>query len=338
MSDPEPFHVLSPALEQAIAIAEVLRKSNPARPITGLVMPGEGKPRAVFPYHGVAPFSEADTADLAPLIPTGSRSTAWMLSRGEIRLGSITMPPAALRFYDKVWSLEAAAAAGLPVPRTWTEPGDIAAFPAFFKSRAEGGGRRGIAHNRSDLPEDTRDMIFQEYIASPGTYGVCFIATDGVVLAMHIHHEIESYPATGGSAVIIEQKRDDRLQMYAERLLGQSKYSGWGLVEFKYCPRRDDYVFMELNAKFWATSEFAFRNEPLFTRLLFDAEPVANPVSRLIFMHRAFARGPHFLARVLPRYLRGSELRFIAGMWQLSLARLLMPKPVLGLVRKARAR
>ncbi len=328
--------ILSPELDQARVVGQLLKRVDPGCRLIGMTMPGEGRPFSRHPYDLILPFSE-NVLSSVQLVPTGSRSTSFLLQRGNINLGSITMTPDVLRFYDKVWSLGVAEQAGVPSPKTWVHSHDIESFPVFYKSGREGGGDRGIAYRSEDLPRLSDGLIFQEYIASAGTYGVSFVAVDGNMRASHIHHEIESYPEVGGSAVVIEEVKNDKLARYAAAILRRSNFSGWGLIEFKYCPTRRDYVFMELNAKLWASCEFTFRNEPTFSRLLFDAEPLGRRCQRMIFMHRAFARGPRFLMTSLCRFFRSSELRFVNGMWQPGLARLIVPRRALALLRRFRA-
>jgi hypothetical protein len=71
-----------------------------------------------------------------------------------------------------------------------------------------------------------------------------------------LHHEILSTPVHGGSAVAVEAYESTRVQELARRLIADF---GWGLVEFKPCVRRGDFVLMEVNAKFWASIEFTLR-------------------------------------------------------------------------------
>ncbi len=324
-----PAVILSPGLDQSKAIAAILRRASPGLPVKGLIMPGEGKPVFRSPFDEIGQFIASGDIDTSRMIPTGSASTAFLLNRGPVQLGSATMMPEALRFYDKAWSLDVASQAGVPIPQTWFDPEEVPDFPVFYKSTEEGGGRRGLTRSADEIPGNPAELIFQEFISGRGTYGVGFVADHGRLVAVHGHYEIESYPELGGSAVAVERIHDPRLMEYTEALLRHTGFSGWGLVEFKHCPRRDDYVFMELNAKFWASCEFAFRNEPAFARLLFDGEAVGKPCDRMVFMHRAFSRGPDFMVRQLPALARGAELRFVPGTWQLAAARLALPKGVL---------
>lgn len=334
MPEQSALYVLSPVLEQAQAIALLLRRRSPRHRLIGVILPGEGRPLRRGAFDTIVTLAEAERMEKGEWLPTGSQSTALLLERGSVELGSITMSPDALRFYDKPWSINAAVGAGVPSPQTWINRAGITGFPVFYKSRAEGGGARGIAINAGELPLTDEDLIYQEIIATPGTYGVAFLASNGAVQAAHIHHEMESYPELGGSAVILERYDDDRLLRHAERLIAYSKFSGWGLAEFKYCPVREDYVFMEINAKFWATSEFAFRNEPAFTRLLFGVEPVQQPCRRAIYMHRAFARGLGFMTTTFWTYSAGADRRYIPGHWEIGITQLLLPRWARALIRK----
>ncbi|MEO8716287.1 MAG: hypothetical protein ABI369_14865, partial [Acetobacteraceae bacterium] len=73
------------------------------------------------------------------------------------------MTAEALRFFDKRWSITAAAAAGLPVPRTWIVSDDIDEFPVFYKPAEEGTGVRGVAHCHEEIPASGEEtLIFQE--------------------------------------------------------------------------------------------------------------------------------------------------------------------------------
>lgn len=329
----EMVSIASPSLDQAKTIARFIRNGRDRDcHIVGKVLPDEAMPRVNKPFDMVEPV---EWENLAGVIPTGSRSTSALLEQSDLHLGDVVMRREMLRFYDKPWSLNLAAAAAVPVPTTWLDPLEDIRFPVFYKSREEGGGMRGLARTRDELPI-ARGLIFQEYIPTPGTYGVGFVARQGELLLHHSHFEVESYPELGGSAVFIEQIRDERLLRHARSIIALSDFDGWGLIEFKYCPSRDDFVFMELNAKFWASIEFTFRNEPDFARILFGVEPFLRPCTRMIFMHRALRRGGSFVARSLPGYLKGSELNWGDGAWLAALPRALLPTAAVQMFRGIR--
>lgn len=327
--------IASPGLDQSRTIGRYLRgKYRDNFRLIGQLLPGESTPRTHGPFDEIVRIVQFDLDDV---IPTGGRSTAARLEDNDVSLGGATLTRAALRFFDKPWSLALAAEAGVPVPTTWQDAPHKREFPIFYKSATEGGGIRGLARTFDELP-DIDGLIYQEYITSAGTYGVGFLAQSGKILTANLHFEAESYPQLGGSAVLIEQFADERLLRHAKAILHHSKFDGWGLIEFKYCPNRDDFVFMELNAKFWASCEFAFRNQPDFARILFDAGPIEAPCERMVFMHRALQRGWRFVSRSLPRMITGADLSWGGSDWQAPLAKLVLPSIVLGQLRNFKAK
>jgi len=296
------IYILSPGAEQSQALVRLLKQGGCSDTVVGVRLSGEPKLRSrglfdkVITQDNLRPAMKGDV-----LVPTGARSTEWLLGGGDCSVGAIVHSRTSLKVFDKPWLLSQAVEIAIPVPVTWTSTDDfgISDFPVFYKEHYEkGGGLRGLAMNEQDLPSaPAGQLIFQEYIESRGTYGVGFLAKDGDVLVAYAHYESSSYPSTGGSAVILEECLDPKPVEYTKRLVGHIAYSGWGLAEFKYCPDRMDYVLMEINAKFWASCEFAFRNEPEFLRLLFEVSSEDQWITRMVFLNRAFARGPRYMKK-----------------------------------------
>jgi hypothetical protein len=339
------FLVAEPQGSQARVIATYIKKYLPDCDVIGLVDGDCAVRRQIKPYKKLVSSQEPISLE-ACIVPTGARSTAQMLRRHDVSIGRVTLRQAALDVYQKPWMIEMAASVGVPVPTTHLSiDGDIT-FPLFYKQKnEEGGSVRGIARRLSQVPKKGREqLIYQEYIASPGTYGVGFIADRGEIVTSFAHFERESFPETGGSAVILERHDDDRLTAYTKRILDRIGYSGWGLAEFKYCPVRDDYVFMEINAKFWASCEFSFINQPDFLKLLFGIEVKEPNVERMVFVDRTLMRGPIFIFKnfgILRRAdsyrLYTSALRCLAvGLLPADIRRLLMHL-VAGISRKSDA-
>lgn len=296
------YLIYSPVLDQSLAISSFLQKYFPAAGIMGILLTGDRKLRRHSCYQQIIYHDEIDNRlDRGIKVPTGAKSTIYLLNQGDVILGSIILTQDALLVYDKPTLIEYAKKMGILVPETWRSVSKIKSFPCFYKQAYEsGGGTRGVARSAGNIPlRERENLIYQEIIDSPGTYGVGFIAENGRLLATHTHFERESLPKPGGSAIIIERFCDVRLIEIVQQLIGSLNYSGWGLAEFKYCPHRRDYVFMEINAKFWASCEFAFRNEPLFLRSLFGIESQEIPTSRMIFLDRAFLRGLFFIIKNL---------------------------------------
>lgn len=329
------YRIYSPALSQAISVAQFLRRVSPGAHLSGVLLPGDGTTRGLGDVYDEL-ISEATLSDapLAVVIPTGAGSTRHIVAMGDVTVGDITLTAQSLRFSDKSWALGLAEAAGVPVPLTWTNVDSIPAWPVFYKSAEESDDRRrGLAGTPERLPVQCDGLIFQEVIAGDGTYGVGFLAHRGEMLASHAHFERESFPRLGGSAVLIERVFNPRLEALTHALVKASNYSGWGLAEFKYCPRRDDFVFMEINAKLWASWELALLNEPAFARHLFGvSNPPAN-LRRMVFLELALRRGPGFWPKLLAAVLRGDRLKVYPG-WPRQALAAFVPRFLFPLVKR----
>lgn len=87
---------------------------------------------------------------------------------------------------------------------------------------------------------------------------------------------------------MIESYDDKRLLQYTSKIVQKLNYNGWGLAEYKYCDKRNDFVFMEINAKFWASIEFILINNSQFLKMLLDINYKSQIESRILFVSRLF--------------------------------------------------
>jgi len=328
------IYLCSPKSDQAEVILNLIKKHQPETNIYGVLFDHE-KP---FYSRHIKKFIRIEDLEIKDklLIPTGARSTQYFLERQDTRIGAVTLTTNALKVYDKPWILDQATSCSIPVPKTWLTVNEIEAFPVFYKQRhEEGGGTRGLAKAIEDIPIDNRqNLIFQEYIDSPGTYGVGFLAEKGEIIAISTHFEELSLPITGGSAVTITPFNDDRLERYSREIIRKLNYSGWGLVEFKYCPNRQNFVFMEVNAKLWASCQLAFDTEPKFSELLFDIKQPAITRERILFLNRYLRNGFKFcLAN--KKFLYSSKITIYRGFLK-SLVVFLIPKSLFSLIHQTK--
>jgi hypothetical protein len=311
----QPIVILSPGLSQSFAIADLLRRHVPGVRLLGYPLPGEtGGRRRPFDRYVTAEEGEPAVAS-GTAIMTGSGASEHVLTeRDRVRIGEIEFERRNLSFFDKVETLRRAAELGVPAPSTWTSYDDIAnrADPIFFKPAREGtGGPRKRASSPKAIPRFARsaDYLFQEVIEGPSVIGFGFLADRGKVLAASLHHEILSAPIHGGSAVAVECYESPRVEELAQRLIADFQYSGWGLIEFKPCVRRGDFVLMEVNPKFWASIEFTLRTRPLFAHLLFGVRTEAEPIRRMMWPGRALRTGLHRLAAAAAKALPAARTR-----------------------------
>jgi hypothetical protein len=268
--------ILQPFSDQARAIAKYIRMHADTYTVIGGISTQTAiKSIPFFDRLDTIPSDYRVTAgEYDIILPTGSESTnMFMQLHDSLRVGNISFFKENLRVCDKISMLDIIKNLGIPIPKTYKSAEEIDCFPVFYKQRVETGkGSRGIIHEKKELDSIVQDksVFFQEFIDSPVTYGVAFLARNGVLVTSFIQKELYSYPKPGGSGVILQACEDEKLLEYTRIILDALQFSGWGLVEFKYCPRRKDYVFMEVNAKLWASIEFALMNNPVFFQELFN--------------------------------------------------------------------
>lgn len=285
--------ILQPNSDQSQAIAKYLKKKSNDFFITGGFTEDVRTFRSIPFFDKLIKISsdykfENNNYDL--ILPTGANSTnSFLKKEKQIKIGKILFNQKNLFASDKISMLNVISELKIPIPKTYTDTKGIVEFPIFYKQKFEtGGGLRGILKNRSDyeLISHDKTIFFQEYIDSPHTFGVGFLARDGIMITSFIQKEIYSFPKEGGSGVILTTFYDKKLIDYTNKILKKLNYCGWGLAEFKYCSKRKDYVFMELNAKFWASLEFALLNNSDFFQELFDIHYNSKSVKCIVYFNR----------------------------------------------------
>ena len=295
-------YIFEPHLDQAIIIAKLFRiYSN--KKVFGVVTDDDYPSYNKKYYHGFVQESDVPRNAGNMCIPTGAISTEYFLERGDIPLGDVYLSKNCIIANDKTLLLKKAVDAGIPIPKTWANSGDIPdnEYPVFYKQNKEAVKDihiRGIANKKDELPPNANsEVIFQEFIEAKGIFQVCYIASDGEILDYSVHYVSESIPKVGGSALFISKIENTKMLEYTRSLIKELNYSGWGQAEYIYCSNRDDYVFLEINAKFWASCDFAFRNNPEFTKLLFNLETKNENIKKLVYFDRAMARGRSFFIK-----------------------------------------
>jgi predicted ATP-grasp superfamily ATP-dependent carboligase len=267
----------------------------------------------------VARLQQAHGFDL--ILPVGYPEIE-VFSRQKSRLNNLWVDDADIiaKTVSKKETLCLAKRLGVPIPRSLvleqrTSIDNLRrqgfSLPLFVKSEREAEGKvRAVAKTSTQFLK-LSDEIFrqggrplvQEFIADPITYGVGVLAERGRVKKSFCHQERLSYPPAGGSAVILASFTDQRLVTYTEKLISSLGYTGLALAEFKYHPKLEDYVLMEVNAKCWASILFALRHEPsLFPWL--EAASRKSPEQIFLFPDR------------LVSYLRYAPVKGLRGLLQ----------------------
>ncbi len=188
---------------------------------------------------------------------------------------------------------EAAAAAGLAVPRTVTcapdqeIPGELAefGFPAVVKA-AQGSGviqyvntpGEAEARVRSWLPVHGA-LVVQEYVRGEGV-GFFALYDRGRCVASYTHRRRREYPATGGISVSAESTHDAPLAEVGRALLDRLEWHGPAMVECKREAESGRLVLLEVNTKFWGSLDLALAcglHFPRWTVALAGGESVDPP-------------------------------------------------------------
>lgn len=272
---------------QALAISKYIKKYSEYY-IVGCI---ENKVRFnVSNYDEVIikSYLDVDISQYDFVLPMGANSSYQVVSyyKQLKYCNEIQFTQSNLIVFDKPKMLDIAKELNVPIPNTFYRIDEIDKFPVFYKENFEnGGGVRGVAHIVDEIPT-AKHLIYQEHINTPSTYGVGFLAKDGEILTCTLHKEIISYPIEGGSSVVIEKFEDKRLIDYTKIMLKKLKYNGWGLAEYKYCDKRDDFIFMEINAKFWASIEFMLANNNHLLFYLLDVNYASKNIMRMVFINR----------------------------------------------------
>jgi len=307
--------ILSPQSDQALAVARYLRKYLKQCELYGGLLNGEDATVTTC-YDALVRIDSVDMLSQYDIVlPTGAKSTQWMATHfTRFQVGRLTYAKENLQYFDKYPLLARIEGLGIPIPKTYNDIDEIdIPYPIFYKQKYEkGGGALGIAHTRAALEKipNLQDLIFQEYIPGRTTYGIGFIVKDGKIITSFQYEELLSQPIQGGSGVLLKRFHDERLQEYIQPIIQHLGFEGWGLAEFKYCPRRRDFVFMEINAKLWASIEFAFMNNNKFLKAMFDIDYAEKQCNSVIFIDRLVTLGLPEVVRNIANLFNSKIIRY----------------------------
>ena len=100
-------------------------------------------------------------------------------------------------------------------------------------------------------------VLLQERIQGPGV-GLFLCCDHGRPLAAFCHERLREKPPSGGVSVLRESIAvDERARDYAQRLLGELRWQGIAMVEFKRDTRDGTPKLMEINGRFWGSLQLA---------------------------------------------------------------------------------
>ena len=108
-----------------------------------------------------------------------------------------------------------------------------------------------------DLHPAMFPVLLQERIQGPGV-GLFLCCDRGRPVAAFCHQRLREKPPSGGVSVLRESIAvDERARDYAQRLLGELRWQGIAMVEFKRDARDGTPKLMEINGRFWGSLQLA---------------------------------------------------------------------------------
>jgi len=112
-------------------------------------------------------------------------------------------------------------------------------------------------------------VAVQEYFEGQGV-GVEFLAKDGKILTAFQHLRLHEPPGGGGSSYRKSCELNPSLLGATTSLIQSLGYSGVGMAEFRYDFKSNDWIFVELNSRFWGSLPLAVACGADFPLFLYD--------------------------------------------------------------------
>jgi predicted ATP-grasp superfamily ATP-dependent carboligase len=154
------------------------------------------------------------------------------------------------------------------------------------------------------LEQDDKAILVQEFARGVGRC-VSAVCDHGRALALFAYEREREVPLSGGVSV---RRRSIPLDLTLRRLtttlLGAIGWHGVAMVEYKYDPWTDEYVLMEINGRFQASTALSLDaglNLPHLVAALYTGTPLPEV--------------PHYRIGVKERWLRG-DIHALLGVWR----------------------
>ncbi len=240
-----------------------------------------------------------------PLLVPTTDETLGLVARHRDRLGrryAISCMDAARveTVLDKERTYEVAAAAGIPVPRTFSPSSEAEldaaraalGFPLLVKPReshryyARFGRKMVKAHDDAQLRDAWREareadvgVLVQEFIQGPDAHGANYnsYADAGAPIAEFTAAKRRIYPREIGFPAIVVSARLAPVAELGRRLLSAFAISGFSCTEFKLDARDGRWKLMEVNARHNLSGRLAIRcgvNFPLIDHAVATGGPL----------------------------------------------------------------
>lgn len=190
---------------------------------------------------------------------------------------------------DKVKTLKFAQETGIPMPQTWfpesledlkSYESELPPFPILLKP-AKSSGSRGIQivknteellSSYSLLQKKYGDILVQEFIPGNKIVDVPLIFNmQGEIRGALVSNRVRMFPAHGGPNVAGHAIHNNNIRDAAIRLVENIGWQGVCLVEFKIDERDGQPKLMEINPRFWGSTQLGISAGVDWPWMLFEA-------------------------------------------------------------------
>jgi predicted ATP-grasp superfamily ATP-dependent carboligase len=175
--------------------------------------------------------------------------------------------------FDKWKTLQLAADIGVPAPRSYlvTCQKDLSSvdleFPCVVKASREDSANKSVAYpaSRSELLQVAGDLLrdssgepilVQEFVRGCGC-GLFALYDHGRPVRVFMHRRLREFPPSGGVSTAARAVFSEQLKEYGLGLLSALRWNGVAMVEFRTDELMNRFSLMEINAKFWGSTELA---------------------------------------------------------------------------------
>lgn len=280
--------ISDPTYKHALALARYLKNYDRSLKIIGV---SSYKPR--FPSLFASHYDGFLVGDLKEVIhaiphdlfiPVGNTSVEIASTLG-FQTAVLPSPSSIEIGLSKQKTLSLAENLKIPIPATYTISSiheidrlDIK-YPCVVKGVLEAGKNvvsypKNILELKNEvkqaLDEESQKNqmpIIQEYVPGVGL-GFFGFYQKGVLKRFYMHQRIREYPITGGASTAAKTIYHEEAFNYSKKLLDALNWHGPAMVEFKYDPKSKHLALMEINPKFWGSTELGLAAGVNFGELL----------------------------------------------------------------------
>lgn len=132
-----------------------------------------------------------------------------------------------------------------------------------------------ITSDRENAKEQIQDalqntpVLVQEFFQGHGV-GVEFLAKNGEILTAFQHERLHEPLNGGGSSYRRSNQLSAELLAATKKLVGAYEYTGVGMAEYRWNPKTQEWIFVELNSRFWGSLPLAVSCGVDFPAYLFE--------------------------------------------------------------------